>query len=53
MTRNKKAKNPQVEDIRYEDAKRKNIPPAGLATHDLTPVVVKQIYHHNPNLFLN
>ena len=31
MARKKKVKNPQVEDYRHEDAKRKNIPPAGLA----------------------
>ncbi len=27
MARKKKGKNPQVEDYRHEDAKRKNIPP--------------------------
>ena len=31
MARKKKAKNPQAKDYRHEDAKRKNIPPAGLA----------------------
>jgi len=31
MARKKKGKNPKVEDYRHEDAKRKNITPAGLA----------------------
>jgi hypothetical protein len=31
MARKKKVKNPKVEDYRHEDAKRKNISPAGLA----------------------
>jgi hypothetical protein len=37
MARKKKAKNPQVEDYRHEDAKRKNIPPAGLVARGRTP----------------
>ena len=31
MAQKKKAKKPKVEDYRHEDAKRKNVPPAGLA----------------------
>jgi len=31
MARKKKANEQKVEDYRHEDAKRKNIPPAGLA----------------------
>ncbi len=31
MARKKKGKSPKVEDYRHEDAKRKNITPAGLA----------------------
>jgi len=39
MARKKKVKNPRskVEDYRYEDAKRKNMPPAGLAARGRTP----------------
>ena len=42
MARKKKAKNPKVEDYRHEDAKRKNIPPAGLAARGRTPGMAEQ-----------
>ena len=42
MARKKKAKNPQVEDYRHGDAKRKNIPPAGLAARGRTPKMAEQ-----------
>ena len=41
MARKKKAKNPQVMDYRHEDAKRKNIPPTGLAARVQTPKMVQ------------
>ena len=41
MARKKKAKEPKVEDYRNEDAKRKNIPPAGLATRSRIPEVAE------------
>ncbi|MCK4487990.1 MAG: hypothetical protein KAU38_14685, partial [Desulfobacterales bacterium] len=50
MARKKKGKNPQVEDYRHEDAKRKNIPPAGLAARGRTPKVAEQKYFYNPHL---
>ena len=42
MARKKKEKNPKVEDYRHEDAKRKNIPPAGLAARGRKQEVAKQ-----------
>jgi len=50
MARKKKVKNPKVEDYRHEDAKRKNIPPAGLAARGRTPKVEEQTYVYNPHL---
>jgi len=50
MARKKKAKEPKVEDYRHEDAKRKNIPPAGLAARGRTPKVAEQTYFYNPHL---
>jgi len=50
MARKKKGKNPKVEDYRHEDAKRKNIPPAGLAARGRTPKVAEQTYFYNPHL---
>ncbi|MBW1699566.1 MAG: hypothetical protein JRH18_10105 [Deltaproteobacteria bacterium] len=50
MARKKKAKNPQVEDYRHEEARRKNIPPAGLAARGRTPNVAEQKYFYNPHL---
>ena len=41
MARKKKAIEPKVEEYRHEDAKRKNIPPAGLAACCHTPEVAK------------
>ncbi len=48
MTLKKKGKNPQVEDYRHEDAKRKNIPSAGLAARGRTPKVAGQRFFYNP-----
>lgn len=42
MAQKKKAKEPKVEDYRHEDAKRKNIPPAGLAARGRTPEMAEQ-----------
>ena len=50
MARKKKAKESKVEDYRHEDAKRKNIPPAGLAARGRTPKVEEQTYFYNPHL---
>ena len=50
MARKKKAKEPKVEDYRHEDAKRKNIPPAGLAARGRIPRVAEQMYFYNPHL---
>ncbi len=50
MARKKKGKNPKVEDYRHGDAKRKNIPPAGLAARGRTPKVGEQTYFYNPHL---
>ena len=50
MARKKKAKEPKVEDYRHEDAKRKNIPPAGLAARGRTPEMAEQKYFYNPHL---
>ena len=50
MARKKKGKNTQVDDYKHEDAKRKNIPPAGLAAHGRTPEVGEQTYFYNPHL---
>jgi len=50
MARKKQAKNPQVEDYRHEDAKRKNIPSAGLAARGRTPKVAEQTFFYNPHL---
>jgi len=41
MARKKKAKEPKVEDYRHEDAKRKNILPAGLTTRSRIPEVAE------------
>jgi len=41
MARKKMAKNPQVEDYRHEDEKRKNIPPVGLAASGGIPKTVQ------------
>jgi hypothetical protein len=48
MAQKKKVKNPQVEDYRHEDAKRKNIPSAGLAARGRTFKVSEQTYFYNP-----
>ena len=37
------ANNPQVKDYWHEDAKRKNIPPAGLAVRGHAPEIAEQI----------
>ena len=50
MTRKKKAEEQKVEDYRHDDAKRKNIPPAGLAARGRTPKVAQQTYFYNPHL---
>ena len=50
MARKKKAKGQKVEDYRHEDAKRKNIPPAGLAARGRTPKVEERKYFYNPHL---
>ena len=44
MARKKKAKNPRpkVEDYRHEDAKRKNLPTAGLAARGRKQEVAEQ-----------
>ena len=42
MARKKKVKNPKVEDYLHEDAKRKNIPPAGLAARGRKQEVAEQ-----------
>ena len=42
MTLKKKGKNPEVKDYRHEDAKRKNIPPAGLAARGRKQEVAEQ-----------
>ena len=42
MARKKKAKESKVEDYRHQDAKRKNIPPAGLAARGRTPEMAEQ-----------
>ena len=42
MARKNKRKTPQVEDYRHEDAKRKNIPPAGLAARGRKQEVAEQ-----------
>jgi len=47
MARKKKAKEPKVEDYRHEDAKRKNIPPAGLAARGQTSEMRKQRFFYN------
>ena len=41
MARKKKAKEQKVEDYRHEGAKRKNIPPAGLAARGRIPEVAE------------
>ena len=41
MARKKEAKEQRVEDYRHEDAKRKNIPSAGLAARVQTPKMVQ------------
>ena len=41
MARKKKGENPKVENYRHQDAKRKNIPPAGLAACCHTPEVAE------------
>jgi hypothetical protein len=41
MARKKKAKEQRVEDYRHEDAKRKSIPPTGLATRSRIPEVAE------------
>jgi hypothetical protein len=43
MARKKKAKEQRVEDYRHEDAKRKNIPSAGLAVRGHAPEIPEQI----------
>jgi hypothetical protein len=43
VTLKKKGKNPQVEDYRNQDAKRKNIPSAGLALRGHAPEIAEQI----------
>jgi len=50
MVRKKKENQAKVEDYRHEDAKRKNIPPAGLAARGRTPKVAEQKYFYNPHL---
>jgi len=45
-----KIKESEVRDYRHQDAKRKNIPPAGLAAHGRTPQVAEQTYFYNPHL---
>lgn len=50
MARKKKGKEPKVEDYRHDDAKRKNIPPAGLAARGRTPKVAEQTFFYNPHL---
>jgi len=50
MARKKKGNQAKVEDYRHEDAKRKNIPPAGLAARGRTPKVAEQKYFYNPHL---
>jgi hypothetical protein len=47
MAQKKKAKEPKAEDYRHEDAKRKNIPPAGLAARGQTPKVAEQMFFYN------
>ena len=47
MARKRKKKEPQVEDYRHEDAKRKNIPTAGLAARGRTPEAVEQKIENN------
>ncbi|MBC8473119.1 MAG: hypothetical protein H8D56_26980 [Planctomycetes bacterium] len=47
MARKKKTKNTEVEDHRHEDAKRKNIPPAGLAARSQTIEMRKQRFFSN------
>ncbi|MBL7213045.1 MAG: hypothetical protein ISS61_11775 [Desulfobacteraceae bacterium] len=42
MARKKKAKEPKVEDYRHDDAKRKNILPAGLAARGRKREVAEQ-----------
>lgn len=46
----KRIKKSEVRDYRHEDAKRKNISPAGLAAHGRTPEVAEQTYYYNPHL---
>ncbi len=41
MARKKKEKNPKVKDYRHENAKRKNIPPAGLVASGGIPKTVQ------------
>ena len=47
MARKKKAKEQRIEDYRHEDAKRKNIPSAGLAVRGRTFKVSEQTYFYN------
>ena len=47
VTLKKKGKNPQVDDYRNQDAKRKNIPSAGLAARGQTPKVAEQMFFYN------
>ena len=47
MARKKKANEAKVEDYRQGDAKRKNIPPAGLAARGRTPKVSEQKIEDN------
>jgi len=49
MAQKKKVKNPRskVEDYRHKDAKRRNIPPAGLAARGRTPNVTEQTFFYN------
>jgi len=42
MARKKKVKEQKVEDYKHEDAKRKNIPPTGLAAPGRTSEVAEQ-----------
>ena len=47
MARKKKGNEAKVEDYRHEDAKRKNIPPAGLAARSQTIEMRKQRFFSN------